>query len=85
MTREEVEKYYEVSGGKIISKGAFYRENVYMPHIFDRYLDGRSSRDSKGTIIVEISDEDRNIFPELGLKKKIYFTIYTGLILEINR
>jgi hypothetical protein len=71
MTREEILKDYEVNErGVIKSPGKFEQEMLYVPHFWDELMLGDGEilyfPDGEVITILEITDEDRKEFPELG-------------------
>ena len=47
--------------------------SIYIPYLYDRFLNGFYDDDYGRTIKVTPTDEDRRIFPELGAKDAVYF------------
>ncbi len=65
MTRFDILREYEVAGGLIETPGPFYREKVYVPYFWRRYLKGEAHEIGSGVIQFTVSPEDRRQFPEL--------------------
>lgn len=80
MTRNEIMQVYNVNeDGIITSLGKFEGEPVYAPHFSEFADDGENlsyMEDGCGDYasLIEISDEDRTEFPELGTAKYVLVT-----------
>ena len=72
MTREEVCAAYTVKAGVIRSPGKFEGEPVYVPHFYAVWLDGFATYEEDGSYHIEVCDDDRKQFPELGAAKKVF-------------
>jgi hypothetical protein len=71
MTREEILAQYDVDEHGIIrSPGQFEGEAVYVPYFWNAYLEGCADRDNGRTLGFDITPEDRQMFPELGAKRR---------------
>jgi hypothetical protein len=71
MTREEILAQYNVDKHGIIrSPGQFEGEAVYVPYFWNAYLEGCADRDNGRTLGFDITPEDRQMFPELGTKRR---------------
>ena len=71
MTREEIEREYQVENGIIRSPGKFEGEAVYVPYFWDIYLDGFADEDDGTTLIFNVSVDDKKHFPELRKRKVV--------------
>lgn len=77
MTRIEVMTLYYVSKhGMIQTRGKFEQEMLYAPHFHEHASYGEelsTIEETGGTYVslVEVSDEDRTEFPELGAAKYV--------------
>lgn len=83
MTRQDIERDYDVENGIIRSLGRFEGEAIYVPYFWEVYLDGFASDDDGQHIMFEVTDEDREQFPELVGRK--WVTLYeseTGFVCE---
>lgn len=80
MTRNEIMQDYNVNEyGIITSPGKFESEPIYAPHFYEFANDGENlsyMEDGCGDYasLIEISDEDRAEFPELGTAKYVLVT-----------
>lgn len=70
MTREEIEKQFNVKDGRIVSPGKFEGEMVYLPFFWEMFLDGAADNDDGKVISIKIEPKDREMFPELGTRQK---------------
>jgi hypothetical protein len=73
MTREEIERDYNVVDGRICSPGKFEGEMVYAPFYYQAMLEGMADHDDGPEYGFDVSPEDRREFPELGDREKISF------------
>lgn len=71
--------------GRITRPGKFEGEQIYVPHFWDVTLDGCCDQRRDGAWIVEITDEDRRLFPELGKKRRrvALFEDSQGFVTEV--
>jgi hypothetical protein len=65
MTRFDILREYRVVGGLIETPGPFYRQRVYVPYFWGRYLNGEAHEVGSGVIQFAVGPEDRQLFPEL--------------------
>jgi hypothetical protein len=71
MTRAQILADYRVSeSGRIESPGKFEGEMLYVPFFWDAFLNGMADRDGGTVIGFDITPEDRQMFPELGKRKR---------------
>ncbi len=71
MTREEILRQYNINEhGVIQSPGKFEGEMLYMPHFWECHLNGESNTNQDGSFSVPIEKGEREIFPELGSKRR---------------
>lgn len=71
MTREEIEKSYNVVNGRICSPGKFEGEMLYVPFFWDVFLNGFCNRDDGEVVSFYLEPEDRVMFPELGKRRRV--------------
>ncbi len=85
MTREETLQHYKINAAGIITTpGKFEGEAVYMPHVYEVFMDGCADDDGNN-ILVAITDEDRSEFPELEDRETVYFTVRDdGFVCEVE-
>ena len=75
MTRKQVLQDYVVNSlGVISSPGKFEGEMLYMPAMYEAWLDGSASDDDE-VVTVDVLAEDHVEFPELGDMQEVKFTI----------
>lgn len=74
MTRNEIEKQYDIQNGIIRSPGKFEGEAIYVPYFWEIYLDGFADRDDGDILLFDVSAEDKKEFPEL--KKRHVVKLY---------
>lgn len=67
MTRSDIEKYYDVKDGRIVSPGKFEGEPVFAPHFWDVAMNGFADGDNGDTFTFHIrkDDAEHDEFPEL--------------------
>jgi hypothetical protein len=85
MTRVETLASYNVDEyGVIRSLGKFEGEMIYIPHFYSVFLDG-GGEDNGKRIRIEIEQEDRTEFPELGKTKKAikFYEREDGFVVEV--
>ena len=69
MTRNEILESYKVENGRIVSPGQFEGEPIYVPYLWDSYLNGGADDDDGEILTFDIADDDIAVFPELaGIK-----------------
>jgi hypothetical protein len=78
MTRAEFEKDYTVENGRITSPGKFEGQMIYVPYFWDAYLNGMADRNDGTTLGFDIASEDREQFPELGMRRRTVRLQETG-------
>ena len=80
----ESEFMFHIPSYVIRSPGKFEGEMIYMPYYYGVYLEGGAD-DSGNAIKVEITKEDREIFPELPKNKKYIKFVITdqGFVEEV--
>ena len=71
-SREDVFEHYEVEDGVIRSPGKFEGEAVYVPYLWEVYLNGGAAEDDGETITIDVEDDDRKEFPELDTVVRAY-------------
>lgn len=71
MTRDDIERDFKVSNGRITSPGKFEGEAVYVPYFWYIFLDGGADEDMGWKLIFHVTEGDRKMFPELGAKKRV--------------
>jgi hypothetical protein len=71
-SRKDVLDQYEVEEGVIRSPGKFEGEAVYVPYLWEIYLNGGATEDDGETITIEIDADDRLKFPELEQVVRAY-------------
>lgn len=73
LSRKQIEKDYKVDEkGMIRSPGKFELEMIYVPYFWEIYLEGGGEWDEeKGFACIDVLEEDRLIFPELGKRERI--------------
>lgn len=71
MTRQDIEREYSVSNGRIVSPGKFEGEAVYVPYFWELFLDGSWDRDDGDVIGFDLTLEDKEMFPELKGKRTV--------------
>ena len=84
MTRLETLASYKVDDHSVIrSPGKFEGEMIYLPHFYDVFLDG-GGEDNGKRIRVDITEEDRKEFPELGKTKSAikFYEREDGFVVE---
>jgi hypothetical protein len=84
MTRAETLEAYNVDEyGVIRSLGKFEGEMIYLPHFYSVFLDG-GGEDNGKRIRVDITEEDRREYPELGKVKKVvkFYEREDGFVIE---
>lgn len=64
-SRKDVLDQYEVEDGVIRSPGKFEGEAVFVPYLWEVYLNGGATEDDGEIITIDIDDDDRQMFPEL--------------------
>jgi hypothetical protein len=86
MTRASIEKKYRISRtGRILSKGKYYGNSVYIPYFFTKHKIGALSA---GTYKLPITTGEMTLFPELfgltldGSKPKKLVIHWTGKKVE---
>ena len=70
MTRAELEKQYRTVKGRIVTRGKFEAEMIYVPYLWTLAMEGRraSSEEWRGDglfLTLDIEPEDVRQFPEL--------------------
>jgi hypothetical protein len=68
MTRQEIIDQYEVKDNFIVSPGKFEGELIITPYFWQEYLEGGDDNPNEfeyGIMSFTITDEDREIFPEI--------------------
>jgi hypothetical protein len=73
MTRETIERDYEVQDGRIVSPGKFEGEMVYAPFFYEVACCGCADFDEGARFGFTVSEEDRREFPELEGRVEIWF------------
>ena len=83
-TQIESEFIFHIPSFVILSPGKFEGEMIYMPYYYGVYLEGGAD-DSGNAIKIEITKEDREIFPELPKNKKYIKFVITdqGFVQQI--
>jgi hypothetical protein len=71
MTRKEIETTYHVVNGRITSPGQFEGEAIYVPHFWDIFLNGFADRDDGNTLGFDVTQEDKQEFPELKRRRTV--------------
>lgn len=71
MTRQDIERDYQVVAGRITNPGQFEGEAVYVPYFWEAFLNGMSDRDDGDVIGFDLTLEDKEIFPELKRKRTV--------------
>ncbi len=71
MTRQDIERDYQVVNGRIVSPGKFEGEAVYIPYFWDAFLNGMSDRDDGTVLGFDLTPEDKAMFPELRRKRTV--------------
>lgn len=76
MSRDEILHQYKVNDiGIIRNPGKFEGEMLYVPYFYDWFLDGSGDEQDDGTILFDVCDRDREIFPELDDAETITLTV----------
>lgn len=72
-------------GGRITSPGKFEGEQIYVPYFWESTLNGCCDQRKDGAWIVEITDEDRELFPELPKRRRrvVLFEDSQGFVTEV--
>ena len=75
MKRREIEDLYRIEDGIIRSPGEFQGQAIYMPHFWDRVMDGGADEDVDGSDLAccTVTLEDVLEFPELKLGQVVRF------------
>lgn len=71
MTRHEIEQSYKIENGRIRSPGAFEGEMIYVPYFWQIFLEGGADEDDGHELRFDITEIDREAFPELGDREVI--------------
>jgi hypothetical protein len=71
MTRQEIEREYQVENGVIRSPGKFEGESVYVPYFWEAFLNGMADRDDGRVIGFDLTADDKAMFPELKGKRTV--------------
>lgn len=70
--REQVLSSYTVNAHGIIqTPGKFEGEMIYVPHFWNAGLEGFADQDDGKTFRFNITDEDRQLFPEIPSNKRV--------------
>jgi len=70
MTRQEIERDYQIRNGVIVSPGKFEGEPIYAPYFWEIGMDGFADSDDGKTYRFRITDEDRKLFPEIPRRRR---------------
>ncbi len=71
MTRQEIERDYQVENGVIRSNGKFEGEAVYVPYFWDAFLNGMADRDNGRVLGFDLTADDKAMFPELKGRRTV--------------
>lgn len=71
-SRKDVLDQYEVEDGVIRSPGKFEGEAIFVPYLWEVYLNGGATEDDGEIITIDIDDDDRQVFPELNTVVRAY-------------
>jgi len=83
-TRQQIERMYTVSDGRIESPGKFEGEMLYVPFYWDLFLEGMADFEDGGACRFVVSKEDRQMFPELGNRKRVTLMLRgDGFVMEL--
>lgn len=69
--RQKLEAEYTTNNGRITSPGKFEGEMIYVPYFWGSYLDGLADRDHNGILGFDLTQEDKELFPELKHRRTI--------------
>lgn len=72
MTREDILADYDVVNGVIQSPGKFELEMLYTPYFWDMFLDGMADDDDGKVMRFDVTDQDREQFPELANVRSVF-------------
>lgn len=87
MDRKEILSQYNVNeSGRIVSPGKFEGEMLYVPFYWSVFMDGGADRDDGTVLGFDITTEDRQMFPELGTRRRTVKLIQRddGFVVEVS-
>ena len=75
MKRREIEDLFRIEAGIICSAGEFQGQALYIPHFWDRFMDGGADEDVDDSELVccTVTLEDVIEFPELTVGQVVRF------------
>jgi len=75
MKRHEIEDLFRIEDGIIRSPGEFQGQALYLPHFWDRFMDGGADEDVDDSDLVSctVTVEDAMEFPELNVGQVVRF------------
>lgn len=83
MIRQQILEQYQAENGIIRTPGRFEGEMLYVPHFWGIFLEGFADRDDGRTVEFDVTDEDRQEFPELKGRRTIrLFQREDGFVIE---
>ncbi len=85
LTREEIEREYNVIDGIIRRLGKFEGNAVYVPHFWDIAINGFADNRDGSLYSFDVKDGDRAMFPELNGRRtvKLLEIDVDGFVLEV--
>ena len=57
---------------EVTRPGKFEGEAPYVPYFWEAYLNGMADDDDGTTLVFHVTDEDRELFPELKKVRRVY-------------
>ena len=67
----------------ITKPGRFYRERLYVPYFYDKYLRGEYDFKRGDFVLFELDEEDKKIFPELSRRESVRILITSDAAEEL--
>jgi hypothetical protein len=84
MTREEIEREYNVVDGIIRRPGKFEGNAVYVPYFWDIAMNGFAGSRDRSLYSFDVKDGDRAMFPELNGRRTVkLLEIVDGFVVEV--
>ena len=68
--RKSYEKDWDLKDGIIQNPGKFEGQPLYVVYYWDAYINGFADRDNGKILGFDITDEDREYFPEIPKRKR---------------
>ncbi len=81
---EQVRSFFKINAvGVVLAPGHFQGQHDYVIHYYDLFCDGLADVDMGDTIIFNVTDEDRKLFPALQNRSTVMLSLTADGVSEL--